>query len=111
MLTMPSFKKSLIVGQFRRNYLSSSLLHSFAGGNSKETVRHFVPHVRSSMHVLCVAHAWSVQRLLLIKYANLLEGAKHELAFEAQKKHQIALPFTAEKVARGGLINMHSVAD
>ena len=76
---MPSFKKSLMVEQFRRNYLSSSLSHSFAGGNSKETVRHFVPHV------LCVAHVWSVQRLLLIKYANLLEGAKHELAFGAQK--------------------------
>ena len=45
-----------------------------------------MPHVRSSMHVLCVAHVWSVQRLLLInKYANLLEGAKHELAFGAQK--------------------------
>ena len=85
MLTMPSFEKSLIVEQFRRNYLSSSFLHCFAGGNSRETVRHFVPHVRSSMHVLCVAHVWSVQRLLLNKYANLLEGAKHELAFGAQK--------------------------
>ena len=37
------------------------------------------------MHVLCVARLWSVQMLLLIKYANLLEGAKHELAFGVKK--------------------------
>ena len=52
---------------------------------SKETIRHFVPHIRSSMHLLCVAHLWSVQMVLLIKYANLLEGAKHKLAFGVKK--------------------------
>ena len=59
------------------NFLSS-LLSSFAGGNSKETIQHFVPHVKSSMHVLCLAHVWSVQMFnILIKYGDLLEGVKN----------------------------------
>ena len=42
-----------------RNVLFLSLLRSFAGGNSKETIRHFMPHLQSVMHVLCVAHVQS----------------------------------------------------
>ena len=42
-----------------RNVLVLSLLRSFAGGNSKETIRHFMPHLQSVMHVLCVAHVQS----------------------------------------------------
>ena len=55
----------------------SSLIHSLAGENSKETIRQFVPLVQSSMHVLSVTHVWSVQIFLLIKYANLLAVAKN----------------------------------
>ena len=38
-----------------------SLLRSFAGGNSRETIRHFVSLVLSVMHVLCVAHVQSAR--------------------------------------------------
>ena len=54
------------------------MFHSFAGGNSKEAIRHFVLHVQSTMHVLCLAHVRSVQMFnVLIKYGDLLEGAKN----------------------------------
>ena len=38
-----------------------SLLRSFAGGNSRETIRHFVSLELSVMHVLCVAHVQSAR--------------------------------------------------
>ena len=34
-------------------------MRSFEGGNSKETIRHFMAHVQSVVHVLCVTHVQS----------------------------------------------------
>ena len=44
-----------------------SLLRSFAGGNSRETIRHFVSLVLSVMHVLCVSHVQSARAKLVIR--------------------------------------------
>ena len=41
--------------------LFRSLLRSFADGNSREIIRHFVLLVLSVMHVLCVAHVQFVR--------------------------------------------------
>ena len=38
-----------------------ALLRSFAGWNSRETIRHFVSLVLSVMHVLCLAHLQSAR--------------------------------------------------
>ena len=53
--------------------LFRSLLRSFADGNSRETIRHFVSLVLSVMHVLCVAHVQSVRpnRVTCIERANV----------------------------------------
>ena len=53
-------------------FLFRSLLRSFAGRNSRETIRHFVPLVLSVMHVLCVAHVQSVRpkRVTCVELVN-----------------------------------------
>ena len=52
--------------------LFRSLLRSFADGNSRETMQHFVSLVLSVMHVLCVAHVQSVRakRVTRVERAN-----------------------------------------
>ena len=42
-------------------FLFRSLPRSFAGGNSRETIRHLVSLELSVTHVLCVAHLQSVR--------------------------------------------------
>ena len=56
-----------------RNVLFLSLLRSFVGGNSKETIRHLVPHVQSVVHVPCVAHVQSAgaKRGARVERANI----------------------------------------
>ena len=53
--------------------LFRSLLPSFSGGNSRETIRHFVSLVLSVMHVLCVAHVQSAhaKRVTRVERANV----------------------------------------
>ena len=54
-------------------FLFRSLQRSFASGNSRETIRHFVSIVLSVMHVLCVAHVQCARakRVTRVERANV----------------------------------------
>ena len=88
-----------------RDFLCLSLLISFKGENSKETIRHLLPHVSGPSSTCYAWYTRTVCKFFCSFNMQIcIERQKHEMRHEdseLREKRQIASQFTAEKVARG----------